>query len=108
MCRSHKAKEYADVFCSVVINIQCNEFNSPPEESKQYTATVWSNTNVQLHGMPHCYFSARRQYLMLSTNSYISLSLRMDGGGAAEEFECQLEVKNQKIRKLEVSNPYTQ
>ena len=45
---------------------------------------------------------------MLSTNSYISLSLRMDGGGAAEEFECQLEVKNQKIQELEVSNPYTQ
>ncbi len=32
----------------------------------------------------------------------------MDGGGAAEEFERQLEVKNQKIRELEVSNPYTQ
>ena len=27
---------------------------------------------------------------------------------AAEEFECQLEVKNQKIQELEVSNPYTQ
>ncbi len=47
---AHKAKEYADVFCSVVINIKCNEFNSPPEECKQYTATVWSTQMCNFMG----------------------------------------------------------
>ena len=32
MCKAHKAKEYSDVFCSVMINIQCTEFNSPTVE----------------------------------------------------------------------------
>ena len=32
MCKVHKAKEYSDVFCSVMINIQFTEFNSPPVE----------------------------------------------------------------------------
>ena len=32
----------------------------------------------------------------------------MDGGGAVEEYDGQLEVKKQKIQELEVSNPYTQ
>jgi hypothetical protein len=32
----------------------------------------------------------------------------MDGGDAEEDYECQLEMKNQKIQELQVSNPYTQ
>jgi hypothetical protein len=35
-------------------------------------------------------------------------SLRVDGGAAKEEYEHKLEIKNQKIQELEVSNSSTQ
>jgi len=31
MCKVHKVEECSDVFCFVMINIQCTEFNSPEE-----------------------------------------------------------------------------
>jgi len=34
-------------------------------------------------------------------------SLRMDGGDPKEEYELELEMKNQKIRELEVIPPHS-
>jgi hypothetical protein len=70
MCKVHKAKEYSDVFCSVIINIQCTEFTSPPSRM--------SVSDTLLHSGQHKYaFSQDASSVctrMLSTNSCISLS----------------------------------
>ena len=52
---------------------------------------------MQFHKIPHHY--------MPECSVVTRVFLRMDGGAAKEEYERELEMKNQKIWELEVSNP---